>query len=155
MIGETLNLTRLFIETYQGQAGQKAGSERIRESIHRELQLNEELVAEAHKVRITQPRLADGLVARMSLRSFDALTAAGLPLAKIFPARWNRSMSVSQKYRNQFQNIESVSGLIERTYHRIRIQQIRVELGQKKDSRSLGYLKILVANAAQATRPNG
>ena len=55
------------------------------------------------------------------------------------------------RYRNQFNTISTVGELVERAYHRVRIQQVRSEIGQTKDSRALGYLNVLLGKAAQVT----
>ena len=153
MINATIDLARLFIDSYQNKSDRDAGIQRIREAIHRELRLNAELATEAKRIHGEQPDLADGLLAQMHTQSFDALSAAGLPFAKIFPAPWRVSDDPPPAYSSRLESISQVSELVERAYHRTRIQQIRSELGQVKDLRSLRYLAILLGKAAQATKP--
>ena len=90
----------------------------------------------------------------MPVETFDALSAAGLPLIKIFPSAWSVADDPPRTYQKRFENIRQVSELVERAYHRIRIQQIRNQVGQIKDPRSIGYLKVLLAQAAKATKPS-
>jgi hypothetical protein len=153
MISTTIELARLFIDSYQNKADIEAGVDRLRESIHRELRLNAELAAEAEKARGNDFDLANSLLASMQTHSFDALSVAGLPLAKNFPSSWSASDDPPPAYANHFENIHQVSELVERAYHRIRIQRIRIDVGQAKDPKSSQYLRILLGNAAQATRP--
>ncbi|MEX0385360.1 hypothetical protein [Spiribacter pallidus] len=152
MIDATIELARLFIERYQDKAEQATAAARIRESIHRELRLNAELAAEAERIRGDEPNLAERLILRMSTQSFDALAAAGLPLASIFPDAWRIADDPPPAYRRQFETINQVSELVERAYHRICIQQIRSEVGQIKDPRAYRYLAVLLGKAAQATK---
>ena len=154
MINATIDLARLFIESYQNKADREAGIERIREAIHRELRLNAELAAEAADVHSKQPAVARALLTQMPVQTFNALSTAGLPLTQIFPSAWNVADEPPRTYRQRFKNIGQVSELVERAYHRIRIQQIRNQVGQVKDPRSIGYLKVLLGQAAKATKPS-
>lgn len=153
MMTATIELARLLLEGYKDKAGQEAGLARVRESVHRELRLNAELAAEAAKVQAKQPDVARALLTQMPVETFDALSAAGLPLTKIFPSTWNVAADPPRTYSRQLKNIGQVSELVERAYHRIRIQQIRNQVGQVKDPRSMGYLKVLLGHAAKATKP--
>jgi hypothetical protein len=152
VIDATIELALLFIERYQDKAEQATAAMRIRESIHRELRLNAELAAEAQRVRGEEPNLAERLIVRMSMQSFDALAAAGLPLASIFPSPWRVTDDPPPAYRPHFETIDQVSELVEQAYHRVRIQQIRSEVGQIKDARAYRYLAILLGKAARATK---
>ena len=154
MMNATIDLARLLLESYKDKASQEAGIVRVRESVHRELRLNAELAAEAAKVQAKQPDVARALLTQMPVETFDALSAAGLPLTKIFPSAWNVADDPPRTYSQQLKNIGQVSELVERTYHRIRIQQIRNQVGQIKDPRAIGYLKVLLGQAAKATQPS-
>ena len=154
MMNTTIDLARLLIDNYKDRAGQETAIARIRESVHRELQLNAELAAEAVDVRAKQPDLARALLTQMPVDMFTAVSAAGLPLTKIFPAPWNVANNPPSTYSEQLKSIGQVSELVERAYHRIRIQQIRNEVGQIKDPRAIGYLKVLLSQAAKATKPS-
>ena len=154
MMTATIDLARLLLDSYKDKADQKAAIARIRESVHRELRLNAELATEAAKVHAKQPDLARALLTQMHLDTFDAVSAAGLPLTRIFPSPWNVADDPPGKYRKPFENIRQVSELVERAYYRIRIQQIRNQVGQIKDPRAIGYLKVLLGQAAKATRPS-
>ena len=154
MMNATIDLARLLLDSYKDKAGQEAAIARIRESVHRELRLNAELSAEATKIQAKEPDVARALLTQMHLDTFDAVSAAGLPLTKIFPLPWDVADDPPSKYRKPLENIRQVSELVERAYHRIRIQQIRNQVGQVKDPRSIGYLKILLGQAARATKPS-
>ena len=154
MINATIDLARLFIDSYQNKADREAGIERIREAIHRELRLNAELAAEAADVHSKQPAVARALLTQMPVQTFNALSTAGLPLTQIFPSAWNVEFDSPSSYRKPLEHIRQVSELVERGYHRIRIQQIRNEVGQIKDPRSIGYLNVLLGQAAKATKPS-
>jgi len=153
MMNATIDLARLLLEGYKDKAGREAVTERIRESVHRELRLNAELAAEAAKVHAKQPALARALLTQMPVDMFNAVSAAGLPLTKIFPSPWTVTDDPPRTYSKQLKNIGKVSELVERAYHRIRIQQIRNQVGQIKDPQVTGYLKILLGQAAKATKP--
>ncbi|RZU99588.1 hypothetical protein [Spiribacter vilamensis] len=153
MISAGIELARFFYESYQADAANDLGKQRIQETIHRELMLNAELVGEASEVVDREPLLAHSLLMQTETEGFAALATAGLPLARIFSAGWSMDKHPRVTDRSKFATISRVSELVERAYHRIRIQQIRSEIGQEKASASLGYLKILLAKAAQATRP--
>jgi hypothetical protein len=150
----TIDLARLLLEGYKDKAGREAVIERIRESVHRELRLNAELATEAAKVQAKQPDLARALLTQMPLDTFNALSVAGLPLTKILPSAWDVADDPPRTYNKRLENIRQVSELVERAYHRIRIQQIRNQVGQIKDPRSIGYLKVLLGQAAKATKPS-
>jgi len=154
MMTATIDLARLLLDSYKDNAGQRAGIARVRESVHRELRLNAELAAEAAKVQAKQPDVARALLTQMPVETFDALSAAGLPLTRIFSSPWNVADDPPSKYRKPLENIRQASELVERAYHRIRIQQIRNQVGQIKDPRAIGYLKVLLGQAAKATKPS-
>ena len=151
MITGVIDLARLFLDGYQSSKNQKAAIQRVREAIHRELRLNAELTAEATKIFKNHPDLANALLVRTQTQAFDALSIAGMPLYEIFSEPWSVMDYSNFRYRSRFNSISTVGELVERTYHRVRIQQIRSEVGQRKDSRALGYLKMLLGKAAQAT----
>ena len=153
MISAGIELARFFYESYQANTANDLGKQRIQETIHRELRLNAELVGEASEVVDTDPHLAHLLLRQTETEGFAALTTAGLPLAKIFPGGWSLDEHPKISDRTKLASISQVSELVERAYHRTRIQQIRSEVGQEKSSASLDYLRILLAKAAQATRP--
>jgi hypothetical protein len=152
MITGGIDLARLFLESYQSKNHHEAGKQRVRETLHRELRLNAELVSEAGKVATEKPQLSRELLKRLQTESFDAFSAAGLPLAEIFVSRWSVGDHPGLKYKHQFRSINHVSELVERAYHRIRVQQIRSEVDQSKNARSLGYPRVLLGTAAQATK---
>ena len=154
MMNATIELARLLLDSYKDKAGQEAAIARIRESVHRELRLNAELAFEAADVHAKQPDLSRALLTQMPVDMFNAVSAAGLPLTKIFPSPWNVTDDPPSTYSEQLKNIDKVSELVERAYHRIRIQQIRNQVGQIKDPRAIGYLKVLLGQAAKATRPS-
>ena len=154
MMNATIDLARLLLDGYKDKTGREAGIARIRESVHRELRLNAELAAEAAKVQAKQPNLASALLTQMRVETFDALSAAGLPITKIFPSVWTVADDPPRTHRKRLENIRQVSELVERAYHRIRIQQIRNQIGQIKDPQSIGYLKVLLGQAAKATKPS-
>ena len=152
MITGVIDLARLFLDGYQSNKNQKAAIHRLREAIHRELRLNAELTAEATKISKNDPDLANALLVRTQTQAFDALSIAGMPLYEIFPEPWSVMEYSNFRYRSRFNTISMVGGLVERAYHRVRIQQVRSEVGQIKDSRALGYLNVLLGKAAQVTR---
>ncbi|PZA00704.1 hypothetical protein A6K26_000090 [Gammaproteobacteria bacterium 2W06] len=154
MMTSTIDLARLLLDGYKDKAGREAVTERIRQSIHRELRLNAELATEAANVHAREPDLARALLTEMPLDMFNAVSASGLPLTNIFPSAWNVAADPPSTYSERLKNIEKVSELVERAYHRIRIQQIRNQVGQIKDPRSLGYLRVLLGQAAKATKPS-
>ena len=151
MITGAIDLARLFLDGYQSSKDKEASIQRIREAIHRELRLNAELATEAERLHKKDPDLANALLLRTQTQAFDALSIAGMPLYEIFSEPWSVMEYSNFRYRNQFNTISTVGELVERAYHRVRIQQVRSEVGQTKDSRALGYLKVLVGKAAQAT----
>ena len=113
--------------------------------------MNAELTAEATKIFKNDPDLANALLIRTQTQAFDALSIAGLPLYQIFSEPWSVTEFSNFRYRSRFNTINTVGELVERAYHRVRIQQVRSEVGQIKDFRALGYLKVLIRKAAQAT----
>ena len=152
MITGGIELARLLLESYQSKSHHEAGKKRVRETLHREIKLNAELVSEAAEVAAKEPQLSRELLKRLQTDSFDAFSAAGLPLAEIFASRWSIVDHPDLKYKNQFRSINQASELVERAYHRIRVQQIRSVVGQSKNAWSLGYLRVLLGTAAQATK---
>ena len=154
MIKEGIELARFLRDGYQAKSSQEAGKRQVRETLHREIRLNAELVEEATKVFKNDPTLSKALLSRLQTDGFDAVSMAGLPLADIFDANWSVANHPDLMYQDWFRGISQVSELVERSYHRIRIQQIRNEVEQSKDSRSLGYLRVLLRKAAQATKPS-
>ena len=151
MITAAIDIARLFLDGYQSSKNHKVVTQRICEAIHRELRLNAELTAEATKIFKKDPNLANALLLRTQTQAFDALSISGMPLYEIFSEPWSVMEYSNFRYRNQFNTISTVGELVERAYHRVRIQQVRSEVDQTKDSRTLGYLKVLVGKAAQAT----
>ena len=151
MITAAINIARLFLDGYQSSKNHKVVTQRICEAIHRELRLNTELTAEATKIFKNDPDLANALLIRTQTQAFDALSISGIPLYEIFSEPWSVMEYSNLRYRSRFDTISTVGGLVERAYHRVRIQQVRSEVGQIKDSRALGYLNVLLGKAAQAT----
>lgn len=151
MIMGAIDLARLFLDGYQSSKEKEATIQRIRESIHRELRLNAELATEAERLHKNDPALANALLIRTRTQAFDALSIAGMPLYEIFSGPWSVMEYSNFRYRSRFNTISTVGGLVERAYHRVHIQQVRSEVGQIKDPRALGYVKVLLAKAAQAT----
>ena len=157
MLSESLQAIEFIFKQYSKKADQEELTLHLRETLHREIALNNELVQEAYELGENDPELKNRLLSKTSCESFQAICMMGLPLEKILPEDWSfkeESASEPQKsYRSQFQSIGTLAELVERGYHRLRIQQIRSELAQDKRSSSLEYLSQLLLASKLATAP--
>lgn len=123
-----------------------------RESLLRELRLNIALIDEVVKSKDDNSNLAPLMVKQLSTNTFENLVLAGIPLGKMFDEKletefWGK-FDLNERDSNNVANLKIVSELIDRTYHRLRIFKIRVELGV--DRTRFEYFKKLLRASESA-----
>lgn len=117
-----------------------------RESLLREIKLNIALIDEIEKCKDEDSNLIQMVVKHLSTDAFENLVVAGIPLGKMFneeltPEFWGR-FDLNERDSNNVANLKDVSELIDRTYHRLIVYKIRVELGV--DRTRFDYFKKLL-----------
>ena len=153
MLDTTLKFSQKFFDLYSAYQDKAAAVQIIREVLHRELRLNAELAKEARELpsQEREGQLVPALLNSMQTSGFDALSSSGIPLTKVFPERWSLQETEKVTYAQHLKKIHCVSDLVERAYHRTRVQKIRYQVGQSKNQQAVNYLAVLLHEAAKAT----
>ena len=141
MITTILELgSTLLKEAYANHKNRKQAQEFLSELLLEEVRWNLELVQEASKLDDLEKIVE--LMSHFKFNVFDSISNAGIPFAKIFPNDWNND--TPEKYSNYTKNVHTEAQLILRTYHRLRIHNLRLEVNIETMSNSENYLEYLL-----------
>ncbi|MBM9538604.1 hypothetical protein [Desulfobulbus alkaliphilus] len=153
-----LDAIKFLYQGYSEKQRKDATATHLRQAVLREISLNLEIIKEANNLQSTEPDKSKKLVENTELDAFKAVEALGIPIEIIFGGKtWsNDSAHAKQfqkgKFKQYTENIKMISDLIERTYHRLRIHQLRVKLGIEKRQPSTEYLEALLLESKEAIR---
>lgn len=141
MINTILELgSELLKEAYANHKNKKQAQELLSELLLEEVRWNLELVRMAAKLEEIEKVVK--LMSHLKFNVFDSISNAGIPFAKIFPNDWNND--TPEKYFNYTKNVNTEAQLILRTYHRLRIHNLRLEVNIETMSNSENYLEYLL-----------
>ena len=90
-------------------------------------------------------QLKKSLISKLNFNQFDIISSAGIPMNKIVLGDFD--LINLKKYTNYLKNINTNSKLVQKTYHRLRIHQLRFDFNITKNSNSTEYLKFLCQNS--------
>ena len=141
MITTILELgSALLKEAYANHKNRKQAQEFLSELLLEEVRWNLELVQMA--TNLEEMEKVVELMSHLKFSVFDSISSAGIPLAKIFPNDWNND--TPEKFSNYTKNVNTEAQLILRTYHRLRIHNLRLEVNIETMSNSENYLEYLL-----------
>lgn len=141
MINTVLELgSQLLKELYADHKNKKKAQEVLSELLLEEIRWNLELVQMTNDIEENEKVLE--LMSHLRFHVFDSISNAGIPFAKIFPSDWNNN--TPEKFANYTKNVNTEAQLILRTYHRLRIHNLRLEVKIDTKSNSGNYLEYLL-----------
>ena len=141
MINTILELGSVLLkEAYANHKNKKQAQELLSELLLEEVRWNLELVQMA--TNLEEMEKVVELMSHLKFSVFDSISSAGIPLAKIFPNDWNND--TPEKFSNYTKNVKTEAQLILRTYHRLRIHYLRLEVKIETVSNSENYLEYLL-----------
>lgn len=124
----------------------------IAERITREMRFNKELMEEiVHYKKMDNPDLVNYFTKELKTDAFDSLDTSAIPLKIIFKdytIEWDnfcRDFKSGKVHQRWFKNINNVSAMVERIYHRVKIIKIFGNLGLSKRKQSFRYLIFLIS----------
>jgi len=79
------------------------------------------------------------LMSHLKFYDFDSISDAGIPFTKIFPN--DSSYDTLEKYNNYTKNVNTEAQLILRTYHRLGIHNLRLEVKIETITNSENYIE--------------
>ena len=140
MINTILQLgSELLKEAYANNKNKKQAQELLSELLLEEVRWNLELV---HMATNLEKEKVVELMTHLKFSVFDSISSAGIPLAKIFPSDWDNG--TPEKFSNYTKNVKTEAQLILRTYHRLRIHHLRLEVKIETMPNSENYLEYLL-----------
>ena len=131
--------SELLKEAYANNKKKKQAQELLSELLLEEVRWNLELV---HMATNLEKEKVVELMTHLKFSVFDSISSAGIPLAKIFPSDWDNG--TPEKFSNYTKNVKTEAQLILRTYHRLRIHHLRLEVKIETMPNSENYLEYLL-----------
>jgi hypothetical protein len=121
----------------------------IKERLYWELTWNLEILNELDHVGKKEKEnileLKKTLLSKLNFNQFNIISSAGIPMNSI--VQGNLEPNNFSKYKNKLSKIRTNSQLVQKTYHRLRIHQLRHEHNIVRNQSSTNYLIYLCIEA--------
>lgn len=121
----------------------------LKERLYWELTWNLEILNESDHVGRKEKEnileLKKTLISKLNFNQFNIISSAGIPMNSI--VQGNLEQNNFSKYKNNLSKIRTNSQLVQKTYHRLRIHQLRHEHNIVRNKSSTNYLIYLCLEA--------
>lgn len=138
-----------LLEWYKVKNGREELFLNLRERLYWELSWNLEILDELKLIESKEGedilQLKKSLISKLNFNQFDIISSAGIPMNKIVQGDFD--LNTLKKYTYYLKNIDTNSKLVQKTYHRLRIHQLRNDFNISRNLNSAEYLKFLCLNA--------
>jgi hypothetical protein len=121
----------------------------LKERLYWELSWNLEILDELNLVGNGEDenilQLKKSLISKLNFNQFDIISSAGIPMNSI--VQGNLEPNNFSKYKDKLSSNRTNSQLVQKTYHRLRIHQLRHEHNIVRNKSSSNYLIYLCIEA--------
>jgi hypothetical protein len=137
-----INYTQLityFIDSYKDSKKRSDLIDQIKELLLQELKWNLDLLDEISSLsKNGKQDVAIKLIEKFEVDVLNVLKQTGIPLSKIVPGLYQPHPT--SKYQHLLKGYTTKSKLIYRTYHRLKVNILRIEIQNERGERSRNYL---------------
>jgi hypothetical protein len=111
--------------------------------LSQEMRWNQELLKEISYLRKNERKeVVEKVIDKFELDVFDILKETGIPLSKIISGDYQPDETL--RYQHLLNKLGTKTRLIIKTYHRLKVHKLRIEIQNERDTKSSNYLNELL-----------